>query len=243
MRSLSAPELLGAWEAGHPHAGPGRALALLCAAFPDATPEALAELSVGERDALLLAVREGTFGAQLVGRVSCPACGERVELTLSVSALRVAPPEVVPEVLEVARGEYVVRFRLPDSRDLASLSGLDAGGARRRLLARCVSEAIREGHAVSVSELPAEVEVAVADAMERADPQARVELAVACPACRHAWTPMFDIGEFLWREVEAWAQRALHEVHVLARAYGWSEERILAMSPWKRQRYLEMVAR
>lgn len=242
MRSLTAPELLGAWEAGHPHAGPGRVLALLCAAFPDTAPEELARLPVGTRDALLLAVREGTFGPRVVGLVRCPACGERVELAFEVADIRVTPESPPPQALEVVRAGYAVRFRLPDSRDLASLPGLDADRARQRLLGRCVLEANREGDAVSVAELPGEVVLAVAEAMAQADPQARVELATACPACRHAWQPVFDIGEFFWREVDAWAQRTLHEVHVLARAYGWSEERILAMSPWKRQRYLEMAA-
>ena len=242
MRALTAPELMGAWEAGHPHAGPGRALALLCAAFPDVAPEHLARLPVGARDALLLTVREGTFGPRVVGLVSCPTCGERVELGFEVADLRATPDAPPPEALDVAHAGYAVRFRLPDSRDLASLLGLDAGRARQRLLGRCVLEVSREGEAVSVAELPGDVVLAVADAMEKADPQARVELVTACPGCRHSWQPAFDIGEFFWREVETWAQRTLHEVNVLARAYGWSEERILAMSPWKRQRYLEMAA-
>jgi uncharacterized protein (UPF0212 family) len=242
MRSLTAPELLGAWEAGHPHTAPGRALALLCAAFPDAEPEALALLPVGARDALLLEVREGTFGPRVVGLVPCPACSEQVELAFEMRDLRVAPVAPPPQALEVVHARYVVRFRLPDSRDLVGLHGLGVEEGRRWLLGRCVVEASREGEAVRVAELPEDVVLAVADVMEQADPQARVELATACPACGHAWGPAFDIGEFFWREVEAWAQRTLREVHVLARAYGWAEERILGMSPWKRQRYLEMAA-
>lgn len=241
MRSLTAPELLGAWEAGHPHSGPGRALALLCEAWPERSPEALARLPVGVRDSLLLAVREQTFGPEVSGLAPCPACGEQVELSFTVGDIQVAPEAPVPDALSVVHEGYSVRFRLPDSRDLAALTAGQGGDGRRLLLARCLVEAHRDGARVEGAELPEAVVRAVADAMEAVDPQARVELATACPACGHAWAVTFDIVEFFWREVEAWAQRTLREVHALAHAYGWSEERILAMSPWKRQRYLEMA--
>ncbi len=53
----------------------------------------------------------------------------------------------------------------------------------------------------------------------------------------------FDIVSFLWNELNAWAIRTLREVHILASAYGWSETDILAMSPWRRQFYLEVLER
>jgi hypothetical protein len=46
---------------------------------------------------------------------------------------------------------------------------------------------------------------------------------------------------YLWAEVHSWALRTLHEVNVLASAYGWRESDILALSQWRRQAYLEMV--
>jgi hypothetical protein len=50
------------------------------------------------------------------------------------------------------------------------------------------------------------------------------------------------VVSFFWMEVESWAYRILRQVHALASAYGWSEGDILAMSPWRRQFYLEMVS-
>ena len=43
------------------------------------------------------------------------------------------------------------------------------------------------------------------------------------------------------REVEAEAMRLLRDVHVLARQYGWREADIIAMSPLRRQMYVEMA--
>jgi hypothetical protein len=89
--------------------------------------------------------------------------------------------------------------------------------------------------------LPAAVVDAVAKEMAEADPQADVQVAVACPMCGHRGRATFDIVSFLWSEVDAWACRILREVHTLASAYGWCERDILALSPVRRQFYLAMV--
>ena len=79
--------------------------------------------------------------------------------------------------------------------------------------------------------------------MAEADPQADIQLALSCPACGHQWLSTFDIVSFFWSEINAWAYRILREVHILASAYGWREADILAMSPYRRQLYLEMVSK
>ena len=89
--------------------------------------------------------------------------------------------------------------------------------------------------------LPAAVLQAVAAAMAAADPQGDVELALRCPACGHVWPAAFDIGSFFWAEVDAWARVLLSEIHTLASAYGWREADVLALSPWRRRCYLELI--
>ena len=66
---------------------------------------------------------------------------------------------------------------------------------------------------------------------------------LSCPSCDHRWQMAFDILYFFWSEINAWASRIMQEVHVLARAYGWRENEILGMSPWRRQRYLKMLGK
>lgn len=77
--------------------------------------------------------------------------------------------------------------------------------------------------------------------MGRADPQANIRLSLTCPSCANPWEEGFDITDFFWSEVDAWAPRLLREVHVLAAAHGWSESEILAMTPQRRQIYMELV--
>ena len=83
---------------------------------------------------------------------------------------------------------------------------------------------------------------AVMERLAAADPQADVWIDLTCPACGRNWQEEFGILSFFWSEIHGWAARILREVHELARAYGWREAEILALSPWRRQAYLEMLS-
>jgi hypothetical protein len=250
MRALSAYELLSIWERGHEQSPPDRALALLQVACPDTTADDLAGLTVGQRDAGLLELREQTFGSQLVGSAECPACGERLELAFRVGDVLVSPFEEPGSSAEDAvnragsfrDGQFHIEFRLPTARDLGAVAKLDdAPAARRFLLDRCLLAVDRGGENQAADSLPDEITNAVIQRMAELDPQGETHLALCCPACEHRWKMLLDIVSFFWTEIHAWAQRILREVHTLASAYGWREADILAMSPLRRQLYLEMV--
>ena len=109
------------------------------------------------------------------------------------------------------------------------------------LLQRCLLGARREDRPHPTDRLPEAVVTAVVEAMAAADPQADVRTELGCPSCGHRWPCSFDIVSFFWSEIEAWAWRVLQDVHRLARAYGWREQDILELSPWRRRVYLEMT--
>jgi len=237
LQMPTAFELLGVWERER-HSPPlHRSLALLAATCPEAYPEQLAALSIGARDGLLLTLREQLFGPRLRCVASCPRCADQLEFAFDATDIRADLAPDTPLALE-ADG-YALRFRLPSSLDLAAVAGEPS--ARARLIERCLLGAERGGAAVTVADLPAEITAEVAAAMGRADPQADVQLAMSCPACGEHWPARFDIASYLWEELEGWARRTLIEVHILAAAYHWREQEILALSPWRRTYYLELV--
>jgi hypothetical protein len=248
MRTLSAAELLDAWESGLPEGPVERALTLLAVAYPEKRRDELERLSAGQRDACLLTLRERTFGPKVACLTSCRGCGEHLDLSFTVADTRAAPGPEPPRALELEVARHEVRFRLPDSRDLAALAGDKegrAGGAaaRRLLLQRCILAAQCDGEERSVDQLAPEILDAVEKRMAQEDSQAVVRLALSCPVCGHQWEAIFDIGSFLWSEIHTWACRILREVHILASTYGWREAEILALSPWRRRFYLEMAGR
>ena len=242
MRALSAPELLGVWERGLAQGPVERALMLLAAACPETSPDTLASVTVGQRDARLLALREWAFGSELAGVVTCPGCGECLELNFDIEDLQVGSDAEPEGGIPLAACGYELRFRLPNSLDLIALEEqADPDRSRLLLFRRCLLSAHHDGEEEAGDKLPTGVIDAVAECIAEHDPQADVQLAIACPLCGHQWRAVFDIVSFFWSEIDAWAQRLLREVHTLASAYGWGERDILALSPWRRQLYLEMV--
>jgi hypothetical protein len=197
-------------------------------------------MPVGRRDGELLSLREGLFGPVIVALAQCPGCDGRCELSFTVDGIRVAQPDDGTVLVE--SGEYAVRARPASSADLMDVQALPGTAARAQaLIARCTVEARRGSRRVGADELPAAVAEVVADAMSAADPQAEVQVAMVCPGCGHEWRATFDVAEFLWREIDAWAKRVLEEVHILASAYGWAQSEILSMSAARRRRYVSMV--
>lgn len=241
MAVLDAAALLRLWEQGQGAAPPERALLLLAAAQPEASPSALAELPLGSRDARLFELRERLFGRALGSLSTCPHCGEQVELDLDSQALR--SPEASASELELEAEGCRLRFRLPTGGDLLACADCaDAEAAEERLLSRCLLELTRGEAGLGIAELPPAVLALLLERMAAADPGADLELELACPACSSSWRSALDIASFLWTELQDWALRVLREVHLLATAYGWSESEILALSPWRRRFYLEMAA-
>lgn len=241
---LSASELLSAWERGIDRLVFERALLLLEASSSQSWEE-LAALNIGQRDARLIDLREAIFGGSLPCITTCPNCGERLELNLSVSDLRVSGLPCVEQnndFLYIEAEGLRLEFRLPNSFDLfAASAATDTDNARALLIERCLLDGHDRENKVSYSSLSSTLLDTLTLAMAEADPQSHLELALSCPSCKHDWKVVFDISSYLWSEIQTWALRILHEVHILASAYGWREADILALSPLRRQLYLESV--
>ena len=242
MRALTAQQLLAVWELGQGRSSAERALALLAAACPATSLESLARLSIGQRDARLLRLREWAFGSQLAGLADCPQCGARLEMSFAADDIRAGEENESSEPLSLGVEDYELSFRLPNSSDLmVAPNGGDRNAIKQTLIERCVLRASHRGAATTISQLPESVVTALSERMAEADPQADVQLALDCPGCGHQWRAAFDIVSFFWSEIGVWAKRVLREVHILASAYGWREDDILAISPGRRQIYLEML--
>jgi hypothetical protein len=250
-RAMADQDLLRLWELGLGQHPLDRALTVLAAASPwlhgdepGQARQALARLALGERDRQLLAVYARIFGRQLTGQAQCPACRSAAEFVLDTNELWTpAGPADSDGLITLSDGGYSLAFRLPDSFDLAAVARLSSVAmARQALIERCTVSAEYDGVAMDAAALPEHLFALMTAEMARRDPQADVELALACPGCGQQWSVIFDVEIFLWTKIDALARRLLREVNVLARAYGWREADILDMSAARRQAYLELVS-
>jgi hypothetical protein len=241
MATLTEADLLALWEAGLGMTWQERALAL-AAATCDAGVDELAGLTVGRRDGLLLMLRRRCFGPQLPCTVGCPCCGDPLEFTLPIDDIMLgdsAAAQDAPVRADIAGVE--VTFRAPTCRDLLA-AGSPSPGARRALVTSCIVEARKDAEPTPADALSDEIVDAVAARLGEADPQADIVIAIVCQSCGHQWNAPFDTAGYVWAEVDAHARRLLHDIRVLASAFGWTEPEVLAVSPARRRFYLEGAA-
>jgi hypothetical protein len=232
MRKLEAADLLALWERGASRHALDRS-ALLCAwARPDLPADVIADLPLGEVTSSVLRLRAALFGDRIPAHVDCEHCGERLELAISVGELLQTPTASASSDIRAAG----LRLRLPCLRDLAAVAGeRDAASAAQGLLARCLLDE------TDLADLPDASVCEVERALEAADPNADLAFDVHCQACGQRGAAQLDAGELLWDEIVARAGALLAEVHVLARAYGWTEGEILALGARRRASYLSLV--
>lgn len=234
MHGLTANTLLSLWDTGAGLHSLDRALLVLEAALPEMNWETLAATPLIQRDMWLLEAREKTFGSQLDGYAECPACSERLEFSLDTRAIHPDIAALDANAVRTLNGSAGgISFRLPNSLDLAFIAGCaDADSARTALLGRVIVD----GHIESAETLDA-ISTAINQWSEPAD----FSFELVCAACGHEWETLLDIGGYLWTEIERSAKRLLREVDVLARAYGWRESDVLALSPTRRAAYIQMA--
>lgn len=250
MHPVTTQTMLAAWELCLSQRPARRALTLLSAGNPAMTMKQLMKFSIGQRDGLLIELRESLFGSNVNSLSECPHCHEQLELTLDLQNIRVLENDAIKAPMKLSIENYLLKFRLPDSSDILFIESLsNVEEARAAILNRClIASSVstpkkkQKGQVCKLEELPLEIIDKVETAMSEADPQADVKLDLTCPACQRTWLATFDIASFLWAEVNAWAERVLNEVHLLARAYAWREQDILDMTTARRQYYLSRVA-
>jgi hypothetical protein len=215
---------------------------LLGAGEPEGSGQAIASLPIGRRDARILDLRASVFGPRLDAVVSCPACAELLEFAMALPDIPLRDNEDLPDTLSVSSDGHEIVFRLPTSEDLAAVAQRPEPDRRSALFERCVLEARRGDAPIGADAVPKPVIAAMLERMAAFDPGTTLRVSLSCTCCGHEWQSPFDIVLFLWAEVDAWALRTLQEVDALASAYGWSEADILAMSAWRRHRYMQMGA-
>lgn len=246
MNTLTAQAVLQAWEHAQREHPLVRSQALLRIAWPEVDAGEWSAMPIGARDAWLFRLQEALFGPELDTLVACPSCNEPLQTRFSTADLRApaADADAGASTASLSCDGYELDYRLPCSDDLLAIAGardnaVDA--AARQLLERCVLNARHAGATVAAGHLPPSVAERLQREMALRDPAADTTVALACPACGHRFERRFDIDDYLWDELDDWAQRTLAEVHILASAYGWSEPQILALSAARRGHYIGLV--
>ena len=241
MNRLPEHTLLDVWEQGEGQHTIDRALLLLSSAYTDIGWEQLASLSLGRRDELLLRLRSNLLGPNIKANTICPQCGERTELDVDIpQILALVNSDNKQSTISINDGRFHLQGRIPNSFDLAAAAHRsDESRARKELLKHCIVCVESDAQPVDLSDVPEEIISKLANVIEKADPLAEISIELTCPSCGYHWDELLDMSSFLWEEIDQLARRILREIHLLAQAYGWSEQDVLGMSRQRRQAYME----
>ena len=209
-------------------------------------------LLVGDRQFLLLKLREITFGREMraVTRCSRPDCGERLDIEFTTDSVPVvrAPQERRFMTLELplkAQGTERVTFRLPNGEDqehLALLATENEALAATLLLARCIRSIGPQTNREETKNLPEQAKAQIEEAMERLAPKVITTMEAFCPECKRNFSVAFDLQAFVLKELGTRLDLLFQEVHYLAFHYHWSEKEILGMTRTDRRRYIDILS-
>jgi hypothetical protein len=210
------------------------------------------ELTLGDREALLLHIIRLTFGNRIPCTLKCPACMKFMEVELQTDQLLLPSATNQEQFHEEAfiadETSWQVRFRMPRACDVEA--AIEGGGsptdAVATVLRHCVEEVWRQNdgdrHAsITADWWPAGLDAQIVARLAEIDPQAEIVLRLDCPTCGNRFSSVFDTGDYLLRELDGRERQLLYDVHRLAMAYHWSEKDILRMAPRKRKQYLKLV--
>jgi Family of unknown function (DUF6760) len=217
-------------------------------------------LAVGDRQFLLMKLREITLGPEVQAVAACPwwGCSQRVNVDFSLAEVPVrdglAGPvhtmqlsEEAAAVTDDGERHRHVEFRLPNGGDqeaLAQLAMANQAAALSALLHRCLVAVgpARPPTQELVDRLTARARLEIEEAIAAAAPGPELTMEARCPACGRAFGLPFEIQDFFFGDLHDTADLLYREVHYLAYHYHWSEAEILGLTRDKRRHYINVLA-
>ena len=227
------------------------------------TPELVRELLVGDRQYLLLILRQLTFGDRVQASLPCPwpGCGKGVDIEFLISQIPITGSErravydmeVEPFIgagslglSETAKSKVI--YRLPNGGDqeavLVNHPRTTEVEALSLILSRCIHRFgdIEQPAPDWVAQLPAALRQQIEQDMEQRAPNLELSMEAVCPACQREFLAPFELQDFFFGELKTGVELLFREVHYLAFHYHWSEQEIMSMPRHRRRRYIEVLA-
>jgi hypothetical protein len=225
------------------------------------TEEIARSLLVGDRQYLLLKLREVTFGDIVQSTVNCPwsDCGQKIDIDFSLTNIPVKTStfkgpiytaELSPEAAfidEQGDQHRKIKFRLPNGGDQEALSSLivtNEALALTKLLERCIKKigSFENPEKDLISRLSSKARMEIEKQMDKVAPKVELTLGADCPECERQLTLPFALQDFFFGELSISQELLYREVHYLASHYHWSEREIMQMTRNKRRKYIEVLA-
>ena len=194
------------------------------------------ELAVCDLEAIAATLQCAYFGDRVESTLKCVRCGRGFELSFDLSAFLGGLGERRSAEIDGPdeSGVFTLRdgrqFRLPTGADELALADLGVAEAARELRSRCVVHGDFESDPDVLD-----------SAMEASGPLVSQELRASCPHCHAEQTTQFHVRQYFLEALASERRFLNHEIHHLARSYGWSRTEILGMTREDRRLHVKLV--
>ncbi len=195
-------------------------------------------LCLGDRQFLMLCLSSLAGGEAVWFHPQCAGCGRHFDIQVRWSQVPVKPGGAGYPLTQVQCGEEMLRFRIPNGLDEASIRGQAYEQAVAILLMRClvVDSDKQDAAAVIRSLTPAQIEK-IEQSLDTAAPDVGSRVDTQCPECGRPQVVVIPID----RPPEVAPLVLYKEIHLLAQQYGWRESDILALPSWRRKLYIGII--
>jgi hypothetical protein len=208
------------------------------ATLPGGAPLDWTVIPAAQLAAVALLLRRAWTGDRIVSEGTCPraGCGERFDISFSVSAYLAGHRPLMPRNVTAAGGGWYelsgsgIRFRVPSVQDL--LAALSQPGTVDALAACCYAP----------QDVPARQMRRLDRAMSAMAPCLVDLVGGGCPGCGGEVSLTFDPLAYSLAEFRDGFAGLYRETHLLAAAYKWPEERIHRLPRSRRRRYAALVS-
>ena len=217
-------------------------------------PAVAGDLTVGDREVLVLHISRLSFGDRVDLVVQCPKpdCASMLDVDFRLTDVPVHERPVlpayelhdVPAALQRHPDSSPIRFRQPTGADLERLPERSADADPAVALVRsCLLDhgELTDPGAEDSGEWWNELVSAVGVAMEVCAPGVDHDIETTCPACGEEFTVDFDPVRGFLGEVVRRRSEYDSDIHLLAFHYHWSPADILALPRTRRREFVRLL--
>ncbi len=185
----------------------------------------------------------GAFDAALLMKCLNEACGETVEVELSLDdflGLQRDPTDFISVDCE----EQTLDLRKPNGLDQLGWATNEFESERAAIETMVQTLIVSDDDSQRVrdiSSLDDDALLTIDRAMQESDSLVDFSLEVVCPYCEEKSEFDLDLQELAIGHLKQLQRRLLTIVHRLARHYHWSEQQIFAVPHWRRIYYLKLL--
>ena len=188
------------------------------------TPVVVDKLTASDRDALLAAVHRQCWGDEINSTLTCTACAQRFDLSFMLSDMQ--QQFVLQRLQTVLLPEG---WRVPNARD-------EIASAQEETVAQAAQKI------AALSGVGAEQIEFANPVFEKFAPLLDVDLDATCPECGHQQQAHFDVQSFVLMRLFNERDLLISQIHIMARAYGWSINSILELPRSIRLQFAQRLA-